>query len=190
MMHAMAAMLATGSAGADLARSPLSAKLHPTQSVWQTHGVLSDSAVAHVLGKLPNDETGLWHPCVGQVAQFASKRCTLLPVKGDIVLHAALASIEAAWGADLGALHAGGLPIIRYLPGAPAVGVHGDRGASGLVPNATLVVYLTDGEAGSGETVFPALGLKVSPKRGSVLSFMNVGPGGAAENGHVACSAR
>lgn len=49
------------------------------------------------------------------------------------------------------------------------------------MPNATLVVYLTDGEDGSGETHFPALDLKVRPSRGSVLSFMNVDAAGAPD---------
>ena len=55
------------------------------------------------------------------------------------------------------------------------MGVHGDIGATGLVPNMTRVLYLTDGGEGvGGQTFFPDAGVAVAPRRGAVLSFVNV----------------
>ena len=56
------------------------------------------------------------------------------------------------------------------------------RGADGLVPNRTLVAYLTDADApGSGETFFPALNVSVAPARGAVLAFDNTDAAGAPD---------
>ena len=79
--------------------------------------------------------------------EFASKRCTFLPAAGDEVVEAVLASVERAWGVDTARLRERGVPIIRYLPGAPPVGVHGDEDRHRFVPNATLVLYLTPPDA-------------------------------------------
>ena len=85
-----------------------------------------------------------------------------------------------AWQVDTSRLLAEGLPIIRYLPGAPPVGKHGDMNEHDIVPNATLVAYLTDAEvAGSGHTIFPDADVSVAPKKGSVLAFQNVDAAGA-----------
>ena len=80
--------------------------------------VLSDAAVDHIVGLVPTDEA-LWAPCIGQIEEFASKRCTLIPVDADV--QRSLAAISATFGVDTSALDM--LPIIRYLPGAPPVGV-------------------------------------------------------------------
>ena len=151
-------------------------RLHESPSVYLTDQLLSAEAVTHILGRVPSDESA-WSPCIGQKAEYASKRCALLQVGADdTVLRKALSSIDAAFNVDVSKLRDGGLPLIRYLPGAPSVGIHGDIGATGLVPNATLVVYLTDADAsGSGSTYFPHLPISpVDPKAGSVLSFANV----------------
>jgi len=143
-----------------------------------------------MLARLPATE-GAWEPCIGQVDEFASKRCTLLPVAADKVLEDTIARIGEQWDIDTSLLQKG-LPVIRYLPGAPPVGVHGDKGASGLVPNATLVLYLTDGEGASGQTFFPEAGVEVTPRRGSILSWMNINaegvPDPAAKHGVRAVS--
>ena len=139
--------------------------------------VLSDAAVDHIVGLVPADDSS-WVPCIGQVEEFASKRCTLIPVDADV--QRSLAAISTTFGVDTSALDM--LPIIRYLPGAPPVGVHGDVGADGLVPNRTLVTYLTDADApGSGETFFPALNVSVAPARGAVLGFDNTDAAGAPD---------
>ena len=131
----------------------------------------------HIVGLVPADEAA-WAPCIGQVEDFASKRCTLIPVDADV--QRSLAAISTTFGVDTSALDM--LPIIRYLPGAPPVGVHGDVGADGLVPNRTLVAYLTDADApGSGETFFPALNVSVAPARGAVLAFDNTDAAGAPD---------
>ena len=151
-------------------------QLHDSPSVYLTDQLLSADAVTHILRQVPSDESA-WSPCIGQKSEYASKRCALLQVgTEDAVLRKVLSSIEAAFNVDASKLRDGGLPLIRYLPGAPSVGVHGDIGATGLVPNATLVVYLTDADAsGSGTTFFPHLPISpVEPKAGSVLSFANV----------------
>ena len=88
--------------------------------------VLSGTAVDHIVGLVPADEAA-WTPCIGQVEDFASKRCTLIPVDADV--QRSLAAISTTFGVDTSALDM--LPIIRYLPGAPPVGVHGDVGAAG-----------------------------------------------------------
>jgi len=45
----------------------------------------------------------------------------------------------------------------------------------------TLVLYLTDAAAPSGQTYFPAAGVTVAPRRGTVLSFANVDATGAPD---------
>ena len=141
-------------------------------SSWVAHNFLSQEAVTHMLSKIPKEESA-YEPCIGQVDQFASKRCTFLPAKDDEIISAAIAKIGHTWQVDTSRL-AKGLPIIRYLPGAPAVGKHGDMNEHGVVPNATLVLYLTDAEHESGQTIFPEAGVTVTPQSGSVLAFQNV----------------
>jgi molybdopterin biosynthesis enzyme MoaB len=50
------------------------------------------------------------------------------------------------------------------------VGKHGDEDRHGVVPNATLVVYLTGSTGGAataaGQTIFPEAGVAVSPTPG------------------------
>ena len=46
-----------------------------------------------MLSKVPKDEAA-YSPCIGQVDEFDSKRCTFLPVAGDALLEAQLAKIE------------------------------------------------------------------------------------------------
>ena len=132
-----------------------------------------------MLSKVPKDEAA-YSPCIGQVDEFDSKRCTFLPVAGDALLEAQLAKIEHSFDIDVAQLKSGGLPIIRYLPGAPPVGKHGDEDRHGTVPNATLVMYLTNPSGGreGGKTVFPEAGVTVTPRQGSVLSFQNVDDNG------------
>ena len=76
----------------------------------------------------------------------------------------AIAKIEHAWDVDVAELRKG-LPIIRYLPGAPPVGKHGDEDRHGTVPNATLVVYLTGSDSPkAGQTLFDDANLAVTPE--------------------------
>ena len=181
LLASLAADLAKPAAnGTQLASSP---------SVWITQDFLEGAHIDGVLGMLPTTESA-WTPCIGQVSEFRSKRCTTLPVGGDAdgALISLIERVERTFGVDATALKKGGLPIIRYLPGAPPVGVHGDIGHDGLVPNATLILYLTDSEHDSGKTWFPLLrghdgedGLSITPKRGQVLSFTNVNADGHAE---------
>jgi hypothetical protein len=164
----------------DLARPGAQAaeRLSATPNIWVAHDFLSSTTLEHLLSKVPKSESA-YEPCIGQVDQFASKRCTMLPVSGDDVAEAVVAKIGNAWQVDTTRLSEG-LPIIRYLPGAPPVGKHGDMNAHGVVPNATLVVYLTDAEVeGSGHTVFPDADVSVAPRKGSVLAFQNVDDAGA-----------
>lgn len=159
---------------ASLARPSSNSTSELAPRVFLTEHAWSEEIIERFLSNIPTADESKWEPCIGQTREFASKRCTLLAVAGDPLLEAAVNAIEDLWNVDVQPLREGGLPIIRYLPGAPAVGVHGDRGATGLVPNATLVFYLTDAEDASGQTHFPDLGLEVTPQRGSALSFDNV----------------
>ena len=90
-----------------------------------------------------------------------------------------IGKLAEQWDIDTSMLTKG-LPVIRYLPGAPPVGVHGDKGGNGAVPNATLLMYLTNSEladqpdSASGQTFFPEVNVVVSPHRGNVLSWTNV----------------
>jgi len=163
----------------DMAKPSVSTtrQLHATPSIYLSEDFACNRTVTHLLHKLAIAESA-WTPCIGQTQEFATKRCTLLPVGEDSQLRALLAQIESAFQVSTDRLVEGGLPIIRYVPGAPAVGVHGDIGASGVVPNMTLVLYLTDAEHGDGHTHFPHLGVSVAPKRGAILSFANVGADG------------
>lgn len=167
----------------DLARpsTASSVQLSDAPNIWMTHDFLSSEAAAHMRSKVPKDESA-YSPCIGQVDEFDSKKCTILPVAGDELLEAAVDKVGAAWNMDVSWLRKVGLPIIRYLPGAPPVGKHGDEDKHGVVPNATLVVYLTaSSSAGApgGQTIFPEAGVAVTPKPGSILAFQNVDEHGA-----------
>jgi len=60
---------------------------------------------------------------------------------------------------------------------------HGDEDRRGIVPEATLVLYLTAsdrlGGEPTGQTIFPEADVVVTPQQGSVLSFQNVDETGA-----------
>lgn len=154
-------------------------RLSAAPPIWLHKAFLDEGTVSWIRQKIPSSEDA-WQPCVGQVKEFASKRCTLLPVEGDGIMTKTLESLGSAFDIDISALRAG-LPVIRYLPGAPPVGLHGDMGHDGLVPNATLVLYLTDMDSGSpsGQTIFPECNVTVTPHAGSLLSFQNVDALGA-----------
>ena len=96
-------------------------QLSSSPPIFLTKDFVSPAAVAHLRSKIPSDE-GAYEPCIGQVDEFASKRCTFLPAAGDEVVEAVLASVERAWGVDTARLRERGVPIIRYLPGASASG--------------------------------------------------------------------
>jgi hypothetical protein len=173
-MFTLTSLLSVTASNKDLARpvSVAAEALSASPNIWVAHNFLSQEAVTHMLSKIPKEESA-YEPCIGQVDQFASKRCTFLPAKDDEIISAAIAKIGHTWQVDTSRL-AKGLPIIRYLPGAPAVGKHGDMNEHGVVPNATLVLYLTDAEHESGQTIFPEAGVTVTPQSGSVLAFQNV----------------
>ena len=172
MRSAILLSLACWSAhGLDLARPAENAtQLSSSPSIWLTRNFLSSDTVWHMIASVPKNESA-YMPCIGQVEEFESKRCTMLLVAGDPIIEAALAKIGNAWNMDMSRIAEGGLPIIRYLPGAPPVGKHGDEDRHGVVPNATLVIYLTNGD---GQTIFPEADVAVTPQLGSVLSFQNV----------------
>jgi hypothetical protein len=163
----------------DLARpnSARATQLSSEPNIWITHDFLSSATVNHLLSKVPTDESA-YSPCIGQVEEFDSKRCAMVPAAGDTILEAVLANIESHFDVDTSRLIKGGLPIIRYLPGAPPVGNHGDEDKHGVVPNTTLVVYLTP-STGSGQTIFPDADVSVTPRVGSMLSFQNVDNAGS-----------
>jgi len=136
--------------------------------------VISNQAADHAVSRLKSVAPTEWFPCRGQSSQFEWKQCFNLPVLGDRMLENAVDMIGAAYNLDVSELAADGIPIIRYLPGAPAVGVHGDVGDHGEVPETTLVLYLTDGGPHvGGRTFFPGPQYYVTPKRGSCLSIEN-----------------
>jgi len=164
--------------GSDLAAAPnhQGTRLAASPPIWLQEDFFSGDHIQKVLSKIPKDESA-WEPCVGQKSEFKSKRCTMLPVKGDTVMEDMVSKLEKAWDVDMSSLLSG-LPVIRYLPGAPPVGLHGDMGHDGLVPNSTIVMYLTnsdkkeDGSA-TGQTKFPDANVEVAPRAGSLLSFQN-----------------
>ena len=96
-----------------------------------SRNVLSDAAVDHIVGLVPADDSS-WVPCIGQVEEFASKRCTLIPVGAKC--SARFAAISSTFGVDTSALDM--LPIIRYLPGAPPVGVPATSAPTASCPTA------------------------------------------------------
>lgn len=120
MLSALSASLSfTGGDAADLARPAVEAaeRLSDAPNIWIARDFLSPATVAHMRSKVPTDE-GAYRPCIGQVEEFDSKRCAFLPVQGDALLEAAVAQIGQAWNVDTSRLQQG-LPLIRYLPGAP-----------------------------------------------------------------------
>lgn len=167
------------SATTDLARPsvPAAERLSASPNIWITHDFLAPTTIAHLLKMVPKDEAA-YMPCIGQVDDFESKRCAMLPARNDPIVEAVLDKFASHYDVDIKRLREAGLPIIRYLPGAPPVGKHGDEDRHGTVPNATLVVYLTP-STGSGQTIFPEAGVQVTPRPGSVLSFQNVDDSGA-----------
>ena len=60
-------------------------QLSASPSIWLANDLLADSHVDGVLKLLPKDESE-WTPCIGQVSEFASKRCTTLAVETEGVL--------------------------------------------------------------------------------------------------------
>ena len=153
-------------------------QLRTLPAIHLVESLLDNGTTVELLKLLPSRESSAWAPCVGHVAEFAHKRCTLLRGARSPPLRATFAAVEATYGIDTRRLADEGLPVIQYLPGGGAVGVHGDEGADGRVPNATIVIYLTDsvGEDG-GQTFFPMAKpaeLRVTPRAGSALSFINV----------------
>ena len=176
-MCASSFLIIAATSAVDLAysNSHASHHLHASPSIHLTTSLLSKEMVEHLKQQLPKDE-GSWVPCLGQKTEYLSKRCHLLPVDpSDAKTRKILSIISLAFDVDVSQLESHGLPIIRYLPGASPVSVHGDIGANGIVPNATLVVYLTDAEYDDGATLFPHLPISpVIPRAGACLSFQNV----------------
>jgi hypothetical protein len=164
----------------DLAKpaNPSATRLSAAPYIWLTHDFVPSSTVDHMLSKVPKDESA-YSPCIGQVEEFDSKKCTMLATKDDPIMEAVISKVESTWGVDGKRLRADGLPIIRYLPGAPPVGKHGDEDRHGTVPNATLVMYLTASSGAAGQTMFPDADIAVTPRAGSILSFQNVDGEGA-----------
>ncbi|EOD38537.1 hypothetical protein EMIHUDRAFT_440051 [Emiliania huxleyi CCMP1516] len=180
------------SSSSDLAQPTVpTERLSSSPDIWLTKGFLSPAEVKHLRTKVPADEAA-YAPCIGQVDEFESKRCAFVPVAGDPLAEALVARLGEAWRVDTSRLVAAGLPLIRYLPGAPPVGKHGDEDRHGVVPNATLVLYLTGSDPAhpAGQTIFPearrrrslrprSAGVAVSPTPGAVLSFSNLDASGA-----------
>ncbi|EOD03739.1 hypothetical protein EMIHUDRAFT_439391 [Emiliania huxleyi CCMP1516] len=169
------------SSSSDLAQPTVpTERLSSSPDIWLTKGFLSPAEVKHLRTKVPADEAA-YAPCIGQVDEFESKRCAFVPVAGDPLAEALVARLGEAWRVDTSRLVAAGLPLIRYLPGAPPVGKHGDEDRHGVVPNATLVLYLTGSDPAhpAGQTIFPEAGVAVSPTPGAVLSFSNLDASGA-----------
>ena len=81
----------------DLARpaSHGAERLSAAPNIWMAHDLLSPTTLTHLLSKVPKSEDA-YEPCIGQVDQFASKRCTMLPVRGDDVAEAVVAQIGCA----------------------------------------------------------------------------------------------
>ena len=74
-------------------------RLSSSPNIHITHEFLSSTAIAHLLSKVPKDESK-YEPCIGQKEEFDSKRCTLLPTEGDEIAEAAIAKIGTTWGID------------------------------------------------------------------------------------------
>jgi hypothetical protein len=147
-----------------------------------TSDLLSSKAVYHLVNKIKAISEAQWSPCIGQTQEFSYKRCAFVSAADDEVVSAVIDTIGEAYDVDTSLLEKGGLPVIRYLPGGGAVGVHGDIGADGKVPEKTVVVYLTSALSDTdGTTFFPELDVRIAPKAGDALSFVNVDADGKAD---------
>ena len=150
-------------------------RIHEGLDIHLVHDLIDEASVASLLSTLPKDESS-WLPCIGQTQEFNTKKCAHIPASA-----AFLRAVSETWSIDTAKLAERGLPVIRYIPGSGAVGVHGDIDHHGVVPNATIVVYLTSAEHDDGHTHFPELGVRVRPRAGSALSFQNVDALGAPD---------
>jgi len=179
------AMAMLGALAAVIVRPPFeSVSLAPR--LWLTRRLLS-GADAESLRK--DVEASVHYPCPRQERLWPLKRCAKLPVSAS--LHARL---REAWPA----LHLGAMTTIAAsidVAGGSAdrtwrhhahADVFPEREMGARGPDMTAVVYLSEAPAGhpadlAAPTVFPRLGVAVSPEAGSMLSWANVHDDGTAD---------
>tara|TARA_B100000989_G_scaffold293085_1_gene269949 strand:+ start:1179 stop:1982 length:804 start_codon:yes stop_codon:yes gene_type:complete len=133
---------------------------------------LSATEVAYTLLLLTNS---VWYPCPMQEAQWPMKRCTKLNVSH-------LASKMTAWR-----LSTPYVAVTKDLPSTanrmrhcPHYDVFPERNST-IPPNATKLVYLTDTNVPSkfsGQTIFPRANISVTPRAGTLVSWINTFPNG------------
>jgi len=138
---------------------------------WQHDHFLSPAELVHVehaIAAMPEDEL----PACA-LPDDSPRRCGILPVGNDTVLLGVVDRLGALFGANA-TLLASGIPVVRLRSGSPGIGTHLDHFHGGPMPAATALVYVSAMPEGSGETYFPATGLKVAAVPGRLLAWTNV----------------
>lgn len=150
---------------------------------WLFPDFANQDEVSHILSQVKSLEFGL---CEAQRVQNNGKACAVLPVAADSMLRfegGLIRRIGEVWAVDTSGFTS--LAVVRYAPGSPDSHVHVDHYSDGTPADITLLLYLTDMTGdGSGNTSFPfakPAPFSVSPRRGTLLAWMNVDRKGVEE---------
>ena len=144
LLASLAADLAKPAAnGTQLASSP---------SVWITQDFLEGAHIDGVLGMLPTTESHGRRALARSPSLLEALHDSTRRRDADGALISLIERVSA-FGVDATALRRAGSPSFGTCR-CTSAGVRGDIGHDGLVPNATLILYLTDSEHDSGKTWF------------------------------------
>jgi len=154
-------------------------ELFAEPGAWLISGFLADAEADHLLSLAPANSSKDWGPCS---YELEGTHCALVQVDPDDEhVRAVFAKVEVLWGVKMPVSPRGvWLPMLHYAPGTSAVGAHSDRyqatdgKPSDDGPDVSMVFYLSNTPERTARTVFPTKQVKVQPRRGSVLTWMNV----------------
>ncbi|CAE8605103.1 unnamed protein product, partial [Polarella glacialis] len=158
-------------------------ELHHEPGAWLPPDFLDESLVDHIFSLAPSKSSDAWGSCSGSVHyEVSGKRCAHVEVNSSSVhVKRFFEQIEHLWGITMPRPNRElvWLPMLHYAPGTTAIGAHADKyvsadGASDGGPDVSLFVYLTDTPAGTAQTTFPNSGVEVQPRKGAVLTWLNV----------------
>ncbi|CAE8630420.1 unnamed protein product [Polarella glacialis] len=158
-------------------------ELHHEPGAWLLPDFLHESLADHILSLAPSTSSDAWGSCPGSVHYgVRGKRCAHVEVNSSKVeVKRLFEQIEQLWGITMPRPNSElvWLPMLHYAPGTTAIAAHADKyvsadGTSDGGPDVSLVIYLTDTPAGTAQTTFPNTGVEVQPRKGTVLTWLNV----------------